>query len=334
MKTPIFMKTAMSRRQVLASGMMAGAAAVFGRPHALWAKAAQPATKLSFAVPDGACDCHVHIFGDPTRYPFFAGRVYTPETASVAEVRSFLAALHIDRVVVVQPSVYGTDNRCTVDAVRELGTRARGIAVIDAHTPDTALDEMARAGIRGVRLNLTQAGISDPSVALQGFRLAAERAKMRNWHIQLNTSLKVIEAMSPELVASPVPLVIDHFGGALAAAGVQQPGFAALVNLVRTGKAYVKISAAADLVSTQAPDYPDVVPLAKALVAANPQRVLWGSDWPHPDSRILPNRKNTDIAPLVQTDDGRVLNLLPTWVPDAATRRTILVENPARLYGF
>ena len=327
------MKT-MSRRQVLASGAMAGAAAVFARPHGLWAKAAQPATKVSFAVPDGACDCHVHIFGDPTRYPFFAGRVYTPETASVAEVRSFLAALHMDRVVVVQPSVYGTDNRCTVDAVRELGTRARGIAVIDANTPDTALDEMARAGIRGVRLNLTQAGISDPSVALHGFHLAAERARTRNWHIQLNTSLKVIEAMSPDLAASPVPLVIDHFGGALAAAGVQQPGFAALVNLVKTGKAYVKISAAADLVSTQAPDYPDVVPLAKALVAANPQRVLWGSDWPHPDSRILPNRKNTDIAPLVQTDDGRVLNLLPTWVADAAIRRVILVENPARLYGF
>jgi len=313
---------------------MAGAAAVFARPQAIWAKAAQPATKVSFAVPDGACDCHVHIFGDPTRYPFFAGRVYTPETASVAEVRSFLAALHMSRVVVVQPSVYGTDNRCTVDAVRELGTRARGIAVIDANTPDAALDEMARAGIRGVRLNLTQAGISDPSVALHGFHLAAERARARNWHIQLNTSLKVIEAMSPDLVASPVPLVIDHFGGALAAAGLQQPGFAALVNLVKTGKAYVKISAAADLVSTQAPDYPDVVPLAKALVAANPQRVLWGSDWPHPDSRILPNRKNTDIAPLLQTDDGRVLNLLPTWVADAATRRMILVENPARLYGF
>jgi predicted TIM-barrel fold metal-dependent hydrolase len=115
---------------------------------------------------------------------------------------------------------------------------------------------------------------------------------------------------------------------------VQQPGFDALVNLVKSGKAYVKLSAAADQVSKQAPDYADVVPLAKALVAANAQRVLWGTDWPHPDSRILPERKNTDIAPLLQTDDGRVLNLLPVWVPDPSVRRTILVDNPARLYGF
>ena len=115
---------------------------------------------------------------------------------------------------------------------------------------------------------------------------------------------------------------------------MEQPGFGALVNLVKSGKAYVKLSASADLVSTKAPDYPDVLPLARALVAANPQRVLWGTDWPHPDSRVLPSRKNTDIAPLVQTDDGLVLNLLPVWVPDAAIRRAILVENPARLYGF
>src|SRR6266566_6519411 len=193
---------------------------------------------------------------------------------------------------------------------------------------------MAKVGFRGIRINLTQAGVSDPAAALASFQAAVARAQKRNWHIQINTSPRMIEALSPQLLVSPVPIVFDHFGGALGSGGVQQPGFAALVNLVKSGKAYVKISAAADLVSTQAPDYPDVVPLAKALVAANPQRILWGTDWPHPDSKVVPGRKNTDIAPLVQTDDGRVLNLLPVWVPDPAVRRAILVENPARLYGF
>jgi predicted TIM-barrel fold metal-dependent hydrolase len=322
-----------TRRQVLIGGAMAGAAGFF-RADAVFAKAAQPKTKVNFAMPAGACDTHVHVFGDPKRYPFIPGRVYTPETASVDELLGMLDALHLDRVVVVHPSVYGTDNRATVDAVRQLGSRARGIAVIDPKTTDAELDEMARVGIRGIRINLTQAGVSDPSAAIKSFQAAAERAKARNWHIQINTSPTIIAALSPHLMQSPVPVVIDHFGGAKSAAGVQQPGFDALVNLVKSGKAYVKISAAADLVSTKAPDYSDVVPLAKALVAANPSRILWGTDWPHPDSRVLPERKNTDLAPLVQTDDGLVLNLLPVWVPDAAVRRMILVENPAKLYGF
>jgi predicted TIM-barrel fold metal-dependent hydrolase len=323
-----------SRRQVMFSMPMAGAAAFFGTCDHLRAQAPQPATKVNVPVPGGACDCHVHVFGDPQRYPFAPNRTYTPPTASTAELRTLLDALHMDRVVVVQPSVYGTDNRCTVDAVRELGRRARGVAVVDSNTPDAALDEMARAGIRGLRLNLSQAGVGDPAVALERFSTAAGRAKALNWHIQLNTSLKVIDAIRPQLLASPVPLVIDHFGGAAAPAGVQQPGFDALVALVKSGQAYVKISGAADSVSTRSPDYPDVLPLARALVAANPHRILWGSNWPHPDSRSVPGRKNTDVAPLMHTDDGQVLNLLGVWVPDAAVRRMILVDNPAALYGF
>jgi predicted TIM-barrel fold metal-dependent hydrolase len=322
-----------TRRAVLGAAV-AGAAGLLKPLNVLSAKAAQPATRVGFAVPDGACDCHVHVFGDPQRYPFAPGRVYTPETASIPELRACLDALHMDRVVIVQASVYGTDNRCTVDTVRELGKRARGVAVVDASTSDAALDDMAAAGVRGVRLNLMTAGVNDPSVALQAFTAAADRASKRKWHIQLNTSLKLIDAIRTQLQASPVPLVFDHFGGAAASAGVQQAGFDALVALVKSGTAYVKISGAADSVSRQAPDYPDVSPLARALVGANPQRILWGSNWPHPDSARVPGRKNTDIAPLMQTDDGRVLNLLAEWVPDAAVRRGILVENPARLYGF
>jgi predicted TIM-barrel fold metal-dependent hydrolase len=134
-------------------------------------------------------------------------------------------------------------------------------------------------------------------------------------------------------MASPVPVVFDHFGGALATLGPRQPGFEAMLDLVRTGKAFVKISGAYRS-STQAPDYADVTPLATALIAANVQRILWGSDWPHPDSSPVARRKATNVSPLLQIDDGRVLNQLAVWAPDAAVRRIILVDNPARLYGF
>src|SRR3954466_5216008 len=135
-----------TRREVLISGLAAGVTGWLGGGGRLFAKSAQPSTKVNFDVPAGACDCHVHIFGDPQRYPFFSGRVYTPETASVAELRSMQEALHMQRAVIVQPSVYGTDNSCTVDALKELGARARGVAVIDANTSDAALDDMVKAG--------------------------------------------------------------------------------------------------------------------------------------------------------------------------------------------
>jgi predicted TIM-barrel fold metal-dependent hydrolase len=320
-----------TRRDLLKGA--AGVAALMASGRTASAAAPQPRTKVTFDVPPGACDCHVHVFGDPKKYPFFANRTYTPETASVAELRQLLSALRLERVVIVQPSVYGTDNSCTIDGLRELGDRARGVAVIDEKTTDAQLDAMGKAGIRGIRLNLATAGISDPTVARQRFENAIARVRNRGWHIQFNTQLPVIEALSPQFLSSPVPLVIDHFGGAVAARGVDQPGFAALVNLVKSGRAYVKISGSADSVSTQ-PDLADVAPFARALVSANPQRVLWGTNWPHPGSSPVAGRKPTDLALHVQTDDGKVLNLLPEWVPDAATRRLILTENPARLYGW
>ena len=288
---------------------------------------------MSFDVPPGACDCHVHVFGDPKKYPFFAGRTYTPETASVDELRQLLSALRLERVVIVQPSVYGTDNSCTVDGMRAIGDQARGVAVIDDKTTDAQLDAMGKAGIRGIRLNLATAGINDPERCAPAIRERRRARAQAGLAHPVQHAAPVIEALSPQFLASPVPLVIDHFGGATAARGLEQPGFGALVNLVKSGKAYVKISGSADSVSTQ-PDLADVAPLARALVAANPQRILWGTNWPHPGSSPVAGRKPTDLAPHVQTDDGKVLNLLPVWVPDAATRRLILSENPARLYGW
>ena len=295
------------------------------------ASASQPHTPVNFDVPPGACDAHTHIFGDPARFPWTPSRVYTPEQASIPEMRSLHKALHTERVVIVNPSVYGTDNSCTLDAIKQLGPGARGVAVIDEKTPDAALDEMYRNGIRAIRINLETTGQSDPELARQRFQSATQRAQKHKYHVQLYTRLSVIEAIKEQVAVAPVPVVFDHFGGAQGPLGVHQPGFDTLLNLVRTGKAYVKISAPYRS-STQAPDYPDVAPLAKALVAANLERILWGTDWPHPAQ--IPGRPITEITPLYQIDDGRVFNQLPVWVPSAAARKTILVENPAKLFGY
>jgi predicted TIM-barrel fold metal-dependent hydrolase len=321
----------LSRRDLLKS---AAAAAAFGSRSADGrAAASQPATPVTFDVPTGACDCHTHIFGDTRRFPYAADRVYTPEPASIAEMRALHRALHMHRVVIVQPSVYGTDNACTLDAVHQLGPRARAIVVVDDTVSAAALDAMHRAGARGVRINLATTNQTSASVARQRLQRALAQLEGRPWHVQVYTTLPVIDAISDQVLQSPIPVVFDHFGGAQAQPGTIQPGFDSLVSLVKSGKAYVKISGAYRS-SSQPPDYADVTPLAKALVAANPQRILWGSDWPHPDSAPIKGRKTTDIAPLIQIDDGRLLNQLPVWTADAALRKTILVDNPARLYGY
>jgi predicted TIM-barrel fold metal-dependent hydrolase len=207
------------------------------------------------------------------------------------------------------------------------------VAVIDDATPDEDLDAMAKAGVSGIRLNLATGGGNDVGLARRRFQAALARAIPRNWHIQIFTNLAVIAGIKELVLASPVPVVLDHFGGAQAALGLTQPGFADLLDLVRAGKAYVKISGAYRA-STQAPDHPDVAPLARALIATNAARIVWGTDWPHTNSTTAPGRKITDVTPLFQIDDGRLMNQLALWAPDAATRRAVLVDNPARLYGF
>lgn len=288
-------------------------------------------TPVQFSVPEGACDCHVHVFGDRNRFPFAASRTYTPESASAAELLAMHRALQISRAVIVQPSVYGTDNSCTLDAMKRYGSGARGIAVLPSEVPSTTLDNMERAGIRGVRINLGTAGITNLDEARHRLKSAIEQIRGRKWHVQVYAALPVVAGLSDIVLASPVPVVFDHFGGAQGAAGLQQPGFDRILKVVESGKGYVKISGAYRA-STSAPDYPDVAPLARALITANPRQILWGSDWPHPDTR--PGRDPNDVSPPLRVDDGHILNLLATWVPDAALRKTILVDNPATLYAF
>jgi predicted TIM-barrel fold metal-dependent hydrolase len=284
-------------------------------------------------MPEHACDCHTHIFGDPKHFPFSPARVYTPETALPQEMSALHRALHIERVVIVNPSVYGTANSVTLSGMKARGPTARGVAVIGDETTESDLDTMHRAGIRGIRINLATPGQLDPALGRRLFAAAVARVKPRNWHIQMYTNLAVISGIKDLAASSPVPVVFDHFGGAQAALGAQQPGFADLMELVRSGKAYVKISGAYRS-STKAPDYPDVAPLAQALIAANADRIVWGSDWPHPNSDTSPGRKATDVTPLLPIDDGRLLNQLTVWAPDAEVRKKILVDNPARLYQF
>jgi predicted TIM-barrel fold metal-dependent hydrolase len=319
----------MPTRREIPIGAMAVGATMHLRTS--FAKAAQPATAVNFDVPAGACDCHTHIHGDRETFPFFSGRVYTPEAALPEEMSALHKALHMQRVVIVTPSVYGTDNSATLYGMKARGKDARGVAVIDEKTPESALDAMHQAGVRGIRLNLATSGVNDPSVGRKRFEAAVERVQKRKWHVQMYTNLAVISSIKDLVLASPVPAVFDHFGGAQAALGTGQPGFSDLVELVRSGKAYVKISGAYRA-SKLAPDYPDAAPLAKALIAANADRIVWGTDWPHPNSSS--ENPATQVTPLFQIDDGRLLNQLPVWAPDAAIRKKILADNPARLYGF
>lgn len=322
----------LSRRAVL-FGVAAAGAAGFGRRLSAVQDTHASLTAVNFDVPADACDCHTHIIGDPGRYPFTPSRTYTPAPASVAELQALHRALHIARVVIVQPSVYGTDNACTLDGMRQLGPGARGIAVVDDKTPSAEMDAMDRAGMRGIRINLATAGQTDPDLARKRFDAAVQWIGSRKWHIQMYVTLPVIAAIRSQVAASPVPVVFDHFGGAQAAGGIAQPGFDVLLDLVRTGRAHVKVSAPYRG-STQAPGFGDMGPLATALITANAQRILWGTDWPHPDTTAVPGRTAMDVSPHRRVDDGLVFNQLAAWVPDPAVRKRILVDNPAALYGF
>jgi predicted TIM-barrel fold metal-dependent hydrolase len=284
---------------------------------------------LSFEVPQGACDCHTHIFGPVEKFPFSSKRLYTPGDASIGDLEALHHALHIERVVIVHPSPYGADNSCTVDAVRQLGNRARGVAVIDDSTNARELADMHAAGIRGVRVNLESYGESDPTVAGRHLKQAAERVAPLGWHVQTYTNLSILAELHDTILTLPTTLVVDHFGRPKAALGTAQPGFAELLALLRSGKVYVKISAPYRI--SQQPHYPDAASIARAMIEANPDRVVWGTDWPHPGAA---KRDPAVIEPFRPEDNGEALNRLAGWTKNRSELQKILVDNPARLYQF
>lgn len=326
----------MTRRTAIAAATATAvtAAGADGSRAALVRAAPTVRTPLAFRVPPGAADCHVHVVYDQARFPMDPARVYTPPTATPRMLLDLQHALHLDHVVIVTPSFYGTDNRATLAGIKELGQRrARGVAVVGEHATKAELDDLHAAGIRGIRMNLETSGITDPDASARRLDTMAALIAGRPWHLQMYARMSVIAALHDRFAALPVPSVFDHFAGADAAKGVQQPGFDAVLDLVKSGKSYVKISGAYRA-SKAGPVYADTAPLARALIAANPDRMVWGTDWPHTDSASVPGRKTTDIAPPQDIDDGHLLNLVAEWAPDAPTRQKILVDNPKRLYGF
>jgi predicted TIM-barrel fold metal-dependent hydrolase len=309
----------LSRRDLLLRAAGVAGAAALGQPIATaFASAPLPKTPVNFAVPAGACDCHTHIF-DPEKFPYAPERPYTPETASVADVRALHKALHIDRVVISQPTVYGADHACTLAAVKQLGHRARGVAAFAPNTSSADLDRLHRGGMRGLVVH-----------KMNDFKDAAAQIGERPWNIETYVRLAQIEAFKDLLAPNPVAVKLTLFGGAQNG-DVHQPGFETLLGLLRSGKVYVELSTPSHI-SKQAPDYPDAAPIAKALIAANPQRITWGSDWPH--AATVPGRQMTGVVPFEDVDDAVSLNLLAGWASGAEQLKLILVENPARLYGF
>ncbi|MEJ8812843.1 amidohydrolase family protein [Variovorax ureilyticus] len=284
-------------------------------------------------VPPRSCDCHVHIF-DPARFPYVPQRTYTPGTATVQDLLAFERRLGIERVVLVQPSGYGTDNRCLVDALAQLGKdRARGVAVIDPQRTTAAeLEALHSAGVRSIRLNLEVRGDHSADRARAAVKQALDVVSGPKWSIQIYADLKVIDGISDTLAEAKTPIVLDHFGGLRAEQGINQEGFSKLVTLARERNVYVKLSA--PYRASKHPDYADLAPYVRALVDAAPQHLIWASDWPHTGSSSNRGGDLSQVEPFRVINDGQVLDLLAQWVPEARMRQEILAENAARLYGF
>ncbi len=274
-------------------------------------------TRPRLAAPPGACDCHFHVF-EPARFPYAEVRRYTPAPASYADYRKVMGRLGLDRAVVVQPSVYGSDNRAILAALREDPVALRAVAVLGPEHCESELAVMHRAGVRGIRVNYAFAGAVPPP----DLRSLADRIAPFGWHLQLLTDVSDPDVHLGRLGNLPVEVVIDHMGHAPAARALAAPGFRDLLTLLSEGRAWVKLSGAYRISAQGAPDYADVRPVVEALAEAAPERLVWASDWPHPAHDGTP------------PEAASLLDLLGDWFSDEALRRKVLVGNPARLYRF
>jgi predicted TIM-barrel fold metal-dependent hydrolase len=267
-------------------------------------------------VPAGACDCHMHIYD--ARYPYVANAALKPPEARVQDYRLLQKRLGTARNVVVQPSSYGTDNRATLDAVEQLGSSARAVAVVDTTVTDAELKRLGAAGVRGIRFNLVQAG----ATSVEMLEPLSKRVNDLGWHVQIHMRGDQIVEIKEVLQRLPSPIVFDHMGRIPGSASISHPAFGVIGKLIDKGRTWVKLSSAYQDSKVGAPSYADVMGLAQAYVKAAPERMLWGSDWPHPTEKSA------------KPDDAILLDLLSDWAPEVKTRRRILVENPEILYGF
>ena len=280
-------------------------------------------------MPANAIDVHNHVVGPVAKYPMAANRTYTPPEAPVPKLRELRAQMGVPRNVIVQPSFYGFDNRATMDAVKELGASARGVVVVPQTVSDAELKAYAAQGAVGARLNFSTLGISDPKAAIDQINGLAPRFAPLGWHIQINTNVPMIPDIAATVAGLRIPVVFDHMANLVAEKGLDQPGFRAFVELVKSSNVYVKLSAPYNL--SKRPDWADVVPFAKALIAAAPMRMMWGTNWPHPAAQRAPLGT---ISPYQVVDNPKLLTALAQWCPDTALRKAILADTPAKLYRF
>lgn len=276
-----------------------------------------PVKAPSFKLPVGSCDTHAHVIcGDFERYPLVADRSYTPAPAPEEVYLDVLRAMGMQRGVLVQPSVYGTDNRYMLEVMQRHPEQLRGVVVVDEHISDEELEHMHALGVRGVRINVLFRG----GVNLDLMEHLASRVADLGWHMQFLIDVRFLSEFEARIVKLPCPVVIDHLGHFPAHLGVKEPGFERLRRNVADHGWWVKLSGAYRL-SDRHPDYADTDALARALLEVAPERMLWGSDWPHVALNSTP-------------DTHSLLDRLPLWVPCERQRQNILVDNPATLYDF
>lgn len=278
---------------------------------------ADPHPPRGWTVPAGACDAHCHIFGPAARFPYLPARSYQPAETPLERYRQMAATLGLERAVFVQPAVYGHDHAALLDALDRGEGRYAGVGIVDETLSDADLRRMHMAGIRGARFNYVGHLGSRPT--RDAVHCIMDRVAPLGWHLVFHIDGGSVAGESEFLAALPCPIVIDHMARLDAAAGVAQPAFARLLALAALPHVWTKISAADRM--TGVASLADAIPFMRALVEAAPDRTLWGTDWPHPNSRWMP-------------DDGDLIDLLAAAVPDAARRDAILVANPARLHDF
>lgn len=272
----------------------------------------------TFTIPKGACDTHVHVFGPQAQFPFSDQRSYTPEDCTYEDLMQLHDVLGVDRAVIVHGGAHGTDNSATLAALDRNPTRLRGVAVIPSGLPESELADMHRRGMRGCRMSTV---VSGGASFAHLDHLASETFDL-GWHLVLhfNKATELVD-VAPQLQATRSPFVLDHLARISAAEGVDSEPFRTLLRLLDTDRCWVKL---ASLYRLSAEPYPhrDMLPMIEKVVALRPDRILWGSNWPHP------------ICPVAMPNDGDLVDLIPLWLPDARTQKLALVDNPASLYGF
>ena len=268
--------------------------------------------------PAGATDCHAHVFGPQARYPLLPATHFVPHVCAWQDYRDMLRSIGCQRAVLVQPSVYGTSNAAIEEALAASDIEMRAVAVVSPDIAERELERLHGLGFRGIRINTAS--------WTQGLNLAdarglAERIRHLGWHLQFYANFREQPEVEDILAALPVPIVIDHFGRILTSEGTAAPAFQSVLRLLRRDHCHAKLIGPY-FISDQFPAYRDIAPFARAMVEAAPDRVLWGTDWPHASAREK------------MQDDGDLADMLEEWVPDEKARHKVLVSNPARLYGF